>query len=371
MAIPPRNSSRRVTTMHGSPGLRNRQERYEAALRELPRPGKGDGFHTGMLGVANYGHAAGIPRETVEADLIAIAQTGSRKVPPREIRSAIDHAWGTSTLSTSTRPMSRRARARAARRAAIERDRREAEQLAAARRALAAAGSRRAVAAETLRDLGVLRSAEAEQIEALRCELWHRSPVLIGGDPDWRLCLESLYSPGEWIWIGGSMEPGIPAENLRTVEDWLRIEQPRGNFWIPNPLSGSCGLSQDGKPSYRCDAVVADRRFILVEMDSIGRVEQLAWWLGQTIVAVAAIVDSGNKSIHALLPTWQFGAQIEHAFTELVLIGADPTGRTRSRLSRLPGARRGSRRQELYYLNPGALAEPSAPSTVTTYGDES
>jgi hypothetical protein len=78
---------------------------------------------------------------------------------------------------------------------------------------------------------------------------------------------------------------------------------------------------------------------------------------------IAAIYTSGGKSIHALVrldaeskAAWD--AERDRMRTALVTFGADEGALTAVRLTRLPGAKRDERPQELLYLNPNPSGIP-------------
>jgi len=89
--------------------------------------------------------------------------------------------------------------------------------------------------------------------------------------------------------------------------------------------------------------------------------EQLAFWWGYRAAPIVALIDSGGKSIHALLrvdapsrEAWE--ADVEQRLFSRVLcpLGCDAACRNESRLSRLPGhfRREKNQWQRLLYLNP-------------------
>ena len=61
-------------------------------VETLPPPGKGYGYHTGMLGVAYHGVRC-IPKDEVFGHLRAIADRGTRHVEDSEINQAVEKAW--------------------------------------------------------------------------------------------------------------------------------------------------------------------------------------------------------------------------------------------------------------------------------------
>ncbi len=133
---------------------------------------------------------------------------------------------------------------------------------------------------------------------------------------------------------------------------------------IPNPLTGLQGTTKSGSKSWRADDCVASFRFCVVEFDSIGMDEQLAFWAGFK-VPIAALIDSGGKSIHAWLRVdapnrraWE--EEVEDLLFGQILgpMGVDTACKNEARLSRLPGAFRPDRGrwQHLLYLAPQGRA---------------
>jgi hypothetical protein len=85
----------------------------------------------------------------------------------------------------------------------------------------------------------------------------------------------------------------------------------------------------------------------------------------QIALPVVAIYTSGGKSIHFLIRVdaadkVEYLAAVDRLRPGLVRLGADPVSMSGVRLTRLPGAMRGERRQELLYLDPAATPEPIA-----------
>lgn len=113
----------------------------------------------------------------------------------------------------------------------------------------------------------------------------------------------------------------------------------------------------------RCDDAVQDFRFAVAEFDEMPRAEQLAFWAGFESAPIAALVDSGGKSIHAWLAVYvasreQWKDEVENLLFAKVLcpLGCDRACKNPSRLSRTPGHFREEKGhwQKLLYLNPHA-----------------
>ncbi len=326
----------------------NRSQRdFQAALFSLPCPG-GNGYHPRLLGVANVGIRAGIPSPDVAAAIRANTLPGGRRVPDREISQAVEKATrdcGTGKVwhcpRSITRPVLHPAKLL----------------------------------------LGVLAHGEG----ATEADLWELSPVRLDWDSerDAPELLRLLYSPDDRLFIGTRYDAGD--EHVRTVVDWrTRFEdgEPVPEHFIPNPLTGELGKTKDGNPSFRADSCVARFRFAVLEFDTVPeplrergqsadawpRESQCQFWAGALAFKwpIAAIVDSGGKSIHAWLTVdaidtadWEAKVEGEIFAHFLVPCGVDSSCKNESRLSRMPGHYRAekSRWQKIIYLNPDAGKE--------------
>ncbi len=192
---------------------------------------------------------------------------------------------------------------------------------------------------------------------------WHEaSPVWIDWEPgpmDAVALLENLYRPSEFVFLGERF-----GAEVRTAAEWVerfKAGVPLPPHWIPNPLTGREHPLSDGKLSKRGDSAVDSFRFAVAEMDGMARADQLALWWGFKSAPIVALVDSGGKSIHAILKVdapdraaWE--TVIEQGLFPSVLcpLGCDPACRNEARLSRLPGHFRVEKDafQRLLYLNP-------------------
>lgn len=191
---------------------------------------------------------------------------------------------------------------------------------------------------------------------------WEASPYRIDWEPgprDALALLGALYAPEEYLFIGERY-----GAEVATVGDWMRrIEagEPVPPHFIPNTLTGQEHPLTDGKLSRRGDSAVASFRYAVAEFDTMSKADQLAFWWGYRSAPVVALIDTGGKSIHALLrvdaPNREAWARdIEQKLFARVLcpLGCDASCRNESRLSRMPGhfRREKNARQRLLYLNP-------------------
>lgn len=111
------------------------------------------------------------------------------------------------------------------------------------------------------------------------------------------------------------------------------------------------------------DADVVDCRHCLIEADTLPKAEQLRK-LKELKIPCVALVDSGGKSIHAIVrinagkDANLFRERVAelHRYLELRGFPVDKACKNPSRLSRLPGAYRNGVRQKLIEVNPDALS---------------
>ena len=199
---------------------------------------------------------------------------------------------------------------------------------------------------------------------AEECDWWAASPVRIDWQPGPRdaiALLRCLYRPWEFVFCG---ERYGGAESVRTAAEWIaRFEDrfPIPPHFIPNTLTGREHPLPDGKLSRRGDSAVAGFLYAVAEMDGMGRAEQLALWWGFRSAPIVALIDSGGKSVHAILRVecgnrqeWETEVEGKLFPRVLVPLGCDPACRNEARLSRLPGHYRAEKQawQRLLYLNP-------------------
>lgn len=179
-------------------------------------------------------------------------------------------------------------------------------------------------------------------------EIIEQSPVAVTteniGD-HWRLLL-SRFKTGDVVWIGDKYDSGKPehADHFKTVEQWNVSSSAPGPFICPVVFKNtSVSRSNDN---------VADRRFLVIESDTLSRDEVGAvfkWLRDEVKLPLVAIVDTAGKSLHG----W-FKYPPEHLVDELKLIlpelGCDPALFKVSQPVRLPSAMRGDKQQRLFYL---------------------
>jgi hypothetical protein len=313
-------------------------ERYESALRNLPAPG--GGCHASLMTVANLGAIAGLDAATIEQDIRAHIPHGGRRVPDREISDAVRKALAECRAAPDRAGYAHRRRAR-----------------------------RPAKPTPPFDGKKYLKTLLARGDGASDADLWELSPYRIIWEPgpiDAITLLETLYAPQEQLFIG--TQYGTRVEPMERHLTRIKAGNVEPHI-CPNPFDGQLHDAADGKPSYRCDRAVEDLRYCVVEFDEMATADQYAFWyalISHNIVRVAALIDSGGKSIHAWLRVNLPNAEAwEHEIRRglydkdtgrMTILGADRACQNPSRLSRLPGHFRKDkgRYQRLIYLNPEA-----------------
>ena len=299
----------------------DKAQRFNDELRRCPHAGSG--VHAWIMRCANLAAHGGIPATDTEA---AIIQAMTRPPSPRnEVGAAVAKAYAEHKPGAAFTP----------------------------RNIAPAKPKPMPMTAQAF----IRRGDGAEE-----CDWWEASPYRIDWEPgprDALALLGALYAPDECLFIGERY-----GAEVRTVGDWMhRIEsgEPCPPHFIPNILTGQDHPLPDGKLSRRGDSAVCGFRYAVAEFDGMGKAEQLAFWWGFRAAPIVALIDTGGKSIHAILKVdapsreaWE--AEIENKLFARVLcpLGCDPQCRNESRLSRLPGhfRREKNQWQRLLYLNP-------------------
>lgn len=298
-----------------------RIDKYYHALKTLPAPGHG--CHNGLMKVANLARNAGISEEVAFEDIRSGIPRDGRKVPDREIRDAIRKAYS-STFIPKSRPRVHKKKA-----------------------------------------LHIDDIFQKYHEMADESELWERSYIRLDQTPglyDTKLTLSSLFKLDDILFLGSQYDTGLV--HVKKVSEWLNFEGlNKYPHIIPNPLTGEVGLTKDGKASHRADSCIKSFPFAVVEFDGLPREKQIAFWLWALDkgLPVAALIDSGGKSIHGWLGVhckdageWEKKIYNKLFPQHLVPLGADPACKNSARLSRLPGHYRTEKYnwQRLLYLNP-------------------
>ena len=199
---------------------------------------------------------------------------------------------------------------------------------------------------------------------ATEADWFECSPIRIDWEPgpkDAAHLLRVLYRPWEFVFCG---ERHGGAEDVRTAAEWIaRFDdgRPAPPHFIPNTLTGREHPLANGKLSRRGDSAVAGFLYAVAEFDGMDKASQLALWWGFRSAPIVALIDSGGKSVHAILRVecetradWEREVEGKLFPRVLVPLGCDPACRNEARLSRLPGHYRAEKQawQRLLYLNP-------------------
>ncbi len=301
-------------------------DRYQQKLQSIPAPGTGCNPY--LLGVADLGVMAGIDHKTIHDNIRQAIPPGDRRVSDAEITRAIntalrDHQAGTYTPRPRQDPAVKDGKT----------------------------SLRRIIDQAPFND---------------EVDIWEASPLRVWDPPKdhTALLLEALYMPDDLLFTGGLYD----TDTIRTVAEWLeyfRNGGKAGPHIIPNPLTGTLGPKKSGDgETLRGDLTVKEYRYCVVEFDGLSREDQIKFWSAARL-PIVALIDSGNKSIHAWLQVSklagvktpeQWDEQIKHRLYEKLLIplGVDPACKNASRLSRLPGHFRSEKNsmQRLLWLSP-------------------
>lgn len=290
-------------------------DRYRTALGSIPAPG-GAGCHTALLSVANYGILSGIEPEQLHRDIRTAIPQGGRFVPDKEIHEAIKKAASDIEIKSDYRGSYKF-------------------------NICIPEKPKQIILADYTQKL-IDRAADVDE-----AYIWELSPVRLTDDPlnDWRLLIEMLFKPSDFVFIGD-----LYSTQIRAAEAVLMDKEPAGMYICPNPFN------PQGK---RQDSDVVEFRYCIVEFDNIPIDQQLKFW-AMIPLPVAALIFTGNKSIHALielsginsLEDWNRIVKAELYSKRLAPLGVDTACGNPSRTTRTPSVPRGDNMQKLLYLNP-------------------
>ena len=309
-------------------------QKFLKALSVFPIPGEGGMSHNYLMTPANYAKLADLsPDRAIREISAAIPTNGKRQIDISEVEDAVEKAYSTE-IPKGYRSQKSRPKQHSNQEPDFE--------------------------------------AFIEGFDATEDDIIALSPIAVKADPlESSIQLLNLYKPYEYIFVG----PRHGAqEYVKTSAEWEeRLKEIVQNDEVidlphimPNPLTGKPGVTGTGKESYRADDCIANFRFAIAEMDSVQKEKQYSFWSAAISKGfpVAALIDSGGKSIHGWLAVrcrdrteWEELVE-NRLFPELLVpLGCDPACRNESRMSRLPGEYREEKdkHQRLLYLNPGAL----------------
>ena len=308
-------------------------DRYQDNLSNPVAPGTGENFNPSWLpSTAILGVMAGIDPQQIHDDIRRVTPAGNRPVPDKEISRSINNAlraWGTGTFTPQPRqkPIINNS------------------------------------------DATLQKIIESATITT-EADLWEDSPVRLTGEPaaDAVLLLENRYDGNDLLWTADRHEPGTPS-TIRPVCEWImliregKISLPP--FFIINSLSGMPAQKKSGDGvTYRGDDNIKQFRYCMAEFDNLSREDQIKFWSACKL-PIRALIDSGNKSIHAIidvpklatvqnLTDWATHIKGRLYSQILVPMGVDAACSNPSRLSRLPGHYREEKKsfQKLLWLSP-------------------
>ena len=222
-------------------------------------------------------------------------------------------------------------------------------------------------------------------------DLWDASPVRLSEDyrTDTILLLEHLYLPEEFVCIccdyelitkADGSQKAVPKGSGRTqsAKNWIKSIQANGSpesaagAWVRLNPTLAHGSGRNGSHK---DSEVTAWRNQLVESDVLPLELQLSLF-SKLALPIAALVNSGKKSIHAWVRLdsaceADFRVDADFVLAQLAQYGTDRANRNPSRYGRLPGVLRAldglkalgtdstdSGRQHLLYLNPNPTGGP-------------
>ena len=305
-------------------------DRYNENLTNPQAPGTG--CHSWIMSTVNLGILSQIDPQQIQTDIRRVIPAGTRPIRDKEINDAInkammDHSKGTFTPQPRPKPIINDAQT-------------------------------------TLQK--IIESATI----TTEADLWEDSPVRLFDEPaaDAVLLLENRYDGNDFLWAADRHEPGTPS-TIRSVCEWImlitasKIKLPP--FFIINPLSGLPAPKKSGDGiTYRGDDNIKQFRYCLAEFDNLSREDQIKFWSACKL-PIRALIDSGNKSIHALIDVQKlanvqtltdWSAHIKGRLYSQILVpmGVDAACSNPSRLSRLPGHYREEKKsfQKLLWLSP-------------------
>ena len=351
------------------------EDRYQKALAEIPAPGTG--CHPALLGVANLAVMAGRSDTEALAEIRSAVPSGARIVGDREILDAIEKARQDNNVfahgRTSRRPITPPRRTVAEIRAGILKDEANAAELR--RAVIKAGGGELDLFGEDIRNSSPIRTEVYSEAYP------HAADMLS--------LLQHLFRPDDILFIGRRCD--ATKDNLKTAAEWIAFfenwlawisEQPPERqqyeferlgatfpLVMPNPHTGRPGPTKSGdKESWRADSCIAEYRYVVAEFDGMSFNEQGAILRGlcKAGVKIAAVIYSGNESLHAWLccegitTAEEWETQVKRGlFPVLAALGVDRACSNPSRMSRLPGVFRADKEnwQRLLFLAPegGAL----------------
>jgi len=151
-----------------------------------------------------------------------------------------------------------------------------------------------------------------------------------------RDALYGLFRPGELVCGGWICERPV----VQSVERWA-ARAGSAQFVVSNPMRGPTALTKEGKPSARCQANVAARRWIVAEFDGPDADKRAQAKLASVLargLPLKMAVDSGGKSLHCWYACeGRDEREAARFFWAAVALGADATRWDTCGWVRMPG----------------------------------
>jgi hypothetical protein len=175
--------------------------------------------------------------------------------------------------------------------------------------------------------------------------------------------LDAVFRPGESVVVVKHRQDPGRIYVAGSGEGWVNnLRSDEGILYLSNPTNGQRLPNAAGNMSLRSEGNVTAYRHLVVESD---RTIPILWIraMVQIPLPIVAIYTSGGKSVHFLVRVdaadkVEYLSAVDRLRPGLVTLGADPAAMSSVRLTRLPGAMRGDRRQLLLFLDP--MAQPIA-----------
>jgi hypothetical protein len=316
------------------------EEGYPYFVRELLAscPGAGEGVHPWLFRVARYLHRYHTPEEICEILAQRVAGCG-RSLEPHEIPDAVKNSGACKWEPNGQTASERRAEwlEHPTNRNVPEFDPKLARETAA-----------RIPIAITR---GWLKSHSPSPVD---CSSEQFFQTFFG--PHEKALFFNIYKSQGHLW------PGNIALNR-----WSKIHWPEGAWFLCNPVDGLTHFNpRRARDSRRSEESVTSFRYAVLECDHEPKEVWFPIWLKILVglaLPIVSITDSAGKSAHALVRVGASSKQAWNTFKystlrPLVALGACDGSLSAVRLTRLPGAYRGDRPQELLYLNPAADGAP-------------
>jgi hypothetical protein len=201
--------------------------------------------------------------------------------------------------------------------------------------------------------------SEGSEVDALDVLEWEGNTVSDAAEPspiEASRLLAALFARDEMVYCG----PVWGGQNcIRSAGEWADVFQQqetsrsrpvpsRTPFFIVNPLTGRPAPKRDGSGvTYTGSACVSAHRHTVAEADDLAKPDQLrfwSWFYTKAPDLLVALIDSGNRSYHAILRThardeseWRETVEQGLFSRLLVPLGMDPSTRTPAHKARLPG----------------------------------